>query len=64
MIEMLSSEQRRRDDWRPPGIHYEMLFGVCFQMISARAAAGRIEELPDLLPELAELTNVFEPLAA
>lgn len=64
MIELLSAERRRRDAWEPTRIQQEMILGVCFQLISARAAEGRIDELPELIPELAELTRVFEPVAA
>jgi hypothetical protein len=64
MIRLLSAEHRRRDDSEPPSIQYEMLLGACFQLISAHACEGGIEELPELAPELAELASVFEPVAA
>ncbi len=64
MIDLLSAERRRRDAWEPTRIQQEMILGVCFQQISARAVEGRIDELRGLVPELEQLTSLFEPVAA
>ena len=64
-IELLTAEQHNRGDAEHLSeMQHEMLVGASFQLISSRVADGQIDELPDLGRELAELTGLFEPIAA
>jgi hypothetical protein len=64
-IELLSAEQRNRSDTEHlTEMQHEMLVGASFQLISSRVAEGQIDQLPDLGAELAEVTGLFEPVAA
>lgn len=64
-IELLSAEQRNRNDTvQLSDMQHEMFIGASFQLISSRVTDGQIDALPDLGRELAELTGVFEPIAA
>ena len=65
MLALILSEHRRRgalDQLSP--VQLEMLLGASFHLIATRVADGRVDDLPDLCGELAELTGMFEPLAA
>jgi hypothetical protein len=60
----LAEHRQRRELEQLPQIQLEMLLGASFHLIASRVAEGRIEDLPDLRLELAELAGVFEPAAA
>jgi AcrR family transcriptional regulator len=65
MVSLLSAEHRRQDDSvHPRDLQHELLLGAVFRLIAGNVASGRIEELPDLTDNLAELMGVFEPIAA
>jgi AcrR family transcriptional regulator len=64
MVELFARELRRRRGEDEQDVHemqLELLIGAGFQAIAAAVAAGRVEELPELEPELTERAYVFEP---
>jgi hypothetical protein len=64
-IELMTAEHNSRSDAEELSpMQYEMLLGASFQLISSRVEDGRIDALPELGPELAELAGIFEPIAA
>jgi AcrR family transcriptional regulator len=64
-VELLTAEHNSRSDAEQLStMQHEMLVGASFQLISSRVEDGRINELPELGPELAELAGIFEPIAA
>jgi AcrR family transcriptional regulator len=65
MVALFLSEHRRRDDsGEMSEIQLEMLLGASFHVIAGHVAEGRIENLPQLAPELGELAGMFDGLAA
>ena len=64
-IELMTAEHNSRSDAEELSpMQYEMLLGASFQLISSRVEGGRIDALPELGPDLAELAGIFEPIAA
>lgn len=65
MVALFLAEHRRCGDLEAMSqIQLEMLLGASFHVIANHVTDGRIEDLPELAPELAELAGVFEGLAA
>lgn len=64
MVALFLAEHRRRAGLEMSEIQLEMLLGASFHMIASHVAHGRIEHLPALAPELAELAEMFDGLAA
>jgi AcrR family transcriptional regulator len=62
MLALMLAEHRRRGDLgQLPQVQLEMLLGASFHLIATRIAEGRIDALPELDGELAELAGMFEP---
>jgi hypothetical protein len=65
MVALFLAEHRRRGDEADLSrIQLEMLLGASFHLIAAYVAEGRVDDLPELAPELAGLQWMFEGLAA
>jgi AcrR family transcriptional regulator len=58
---MLSEHRRRGELEQRRQVQLEMLLGASFHLIATRIAEGRIDALPELDGELAELAGMFEP---
>jgi hypothetical protein len=65
MVRLLSAEHHRDNGPdHPRDIQHELLLGAMFRLIAANVAIGRIEDVPGLIGDLADLMGVFEPIAA
>jgi hypothetical protein len=65
MVALFVAEHRRHSEVEHvPQVQVEMLLGASFHLIASQVADGRIRELPELSAELAQLADMFEPIAA
>jgi AcrR family transcriptional regulator len=65
MVALFVAEHRRRSELEEiPQVQVEMLLGARFHLIATHVAEGRISELPELSADLAQVVDVFEPMAA
>lgn len=64
MALFLAEHHRRAAEADLATIQLEMAFGASFHLISTYVAEGRVDDLPELAPELAELRWMFEGVAA